>query len=352
MADINRVLRLDANHRLWLEEQPIPVPGAGEVLIRVRANGICGSDLHFFARGTLGPYVVAEPYTPGHEACGEIVALGAGVSGRRVGEAVAIEPGIPCRRCRYCKMGRYNQCPDVRFLSVPGIDGTFRDYVTVPADFAHPMPPGMSWEQGACIEPVAVAVHAVNRARLALGATVAVLGVGPIGLLTVQAALAAGAGQVLALDRQEMRLALAHELGATPVHIAREDPVQAVRALTGGEGADITLETAGHSSATMLAPEITATAGVVVQVGWPEIERVPYKIETILAKELDLRGVNRYANAFPPALSLVGRGAIRVQPIITHRFALEDAPAAFAFAHAHPDQVIKVIVHNEKLPAG
>jgi len=346
VVKVNRALRLDANHRLWIEEQPIPQAGEGEVLVRVRANGICGSDIHFYERGVLGPFVVRQPYTPGHEAAGGIVALGAGVRDRQVGQAVAIEPGIPCRRCRFCKMGRYNQCPQVVFMSVPGVDGTFRDYVTLPADFAHPMPPGMTWEQGACIEPTAVAVHAINRAQIAPGATVAVLGVGPIGLLVVQAALAVGAGKVLALDRQEMRLALAQKLGAIPINIIAEEPLQGVLSRMDGQGVDFTFEAAGHSSATALAPEITATAGVIVQVGWPEIERVPYKVETILAKELDVRGINRYANAFPPALSLVGRGAIRVEPLITHRFPFEEAPAAFAYAHEHPEQVIKVVVMN------
>lgn len=346
MTMVNRALLLDAQHRLWIEERPVPEPAEGEVLVRIRANGICGSDIHFYERGALGPYTVQEPYTPGHEAAGEIVALGQDVTRRRVGQAVCIEPGIPCRRCRYCKMGRYNQCRDVRFLSVPGIDGTFCDYVAVPWDFAHPLPEGMTWEQGAAIEPVAVAVHAVNRARVAPGATVAVLGAGPIGLLVAEAALAAGAGKVLTLDRQASRLAQAAALGAQTVNIATEDALLAVLALTEGEGADYTFEAAGHSSATMLAPEITAMAGVITQVGWPEIERVPYKIETILAKELDLRGVNRYANAFPPAISLVARGAIRVEPIITHRFPLERAPEAFAFAHEHPEQVIKVMVLN------
>lgn len=340
----NRALRLDASHRLWIEALPTPEPAEGEVLVRIRANGICGSDVHFYERGVLGPYVVREPYTPGHEAAGEIVALGPGVTQRHLGQAVAIEPGIPCRRCRYCKAGRYNQCREVVFLSVPGIDGTFRDYVAVPWDFAHPMPEGLSWEQGACVEPVAVAVHAVNRARIAPGATVAVLGVGPIGLLVVEAALAMGAGKVLALDRQPMRLAVAESLGATAIHIGQEDPLEAVLARTDGEGADFTFEAAGHSSATALAPEITATAGVVVQIGWPESEQVPYKVEIVLAKELDVRGINRYANAFGPALALVGRGAIRVEPIITHRFPFAQAPEAFALAHEHPEQVIKVVV--------
>jgi L-iditol 2-dehydrogenase len=233
-------------------------------------------------------------------------------------------------------------------MSVPGIDGTFQDYVTVPWDFAHPLAPGMSWEEGACMEPVAVAVHAVNRGQITAGATVAVIGVGPIGLLTIQAAYAVGAGRVLALDLQASRLAIAERLGATPLNIRDADPLEAVLAQTKGQGADFTFETAGNSQATALAPEITATAGVVVQVGWPETETVPYKIETILAKELDVRGINRYANAFPAAISLVAREAIRVAPIITHRFPFEDAPQAFTTAHEHPDEVIKCLVLNER----
>ncbi|MCX7012021.1 MAG: alcohol dehydrogenase catalytic domain-containing protein [Candidatus Sumerlaeota bacterium] len=182
---VNRKAYLDARHRVEVCREPVPTPGRGEALVAIKANGICGSDIHFYQEGRLGNFVVTRPYLPGHEASGEVVGVGAGVVGVSPGDRVVIEPGIPCGRCPRCRSGRYNLCPEVVFLSAPPVDGTFCDYLSIRADMLHKMPEGMSFEMGALAEPTAVAVHAVNRGAVRYGDTAAILGCGPIGLLTL-----------------------------------------------------------------------------------------------------------------------------------------------------------------------
>ena len=153
MSDLNRMVYLDAEHRLTIREEPIPRPAPGQVLVQVKANGICGSDLHFWREGRLGNFVVTRPYVPGHEASGVVAEVGEGVAGFSAGQPVVIEPGIPCGRCVTCRAGRYNLCRDVVFLSAPPVNGTFCDYIAVRSDALHPMPKGMTFEQGANLSP-------------------------------------------------------------------------------------------------------------------------------------------------------------------------------------------------------
>ncbi|MGQ9631338.1 MAG: NAD(P)-dependent alcohol dehydrogenase [bacterium] len=330
---------------LRVERIDIPKVRDDEVLVRVEANGICGSDVHFFLEGKLGPFVVDRPYIPGHESSGIVVELGKKVRGLRTGDRVVIEPGIACRRCELCKRGRYNLCPDVVFLSAPPVNGTFAEFVAVPSDFVFKIPDSMDIIQGSMIEPTAVGVHAANRAGIQAGMSVAVLGVGPIGLLTLQCARAYGAADVFAVDVVEHRLNLAEELGATQtIDASRVDPVRAILDATGGRGADVVLETAGNVETTRQTVDVAKRGGVVVQVGWPGLSEVPYKLEIIMEKELDVRGINRYANAYPRAIELVSAGRVKVSPLITHKFELDSVKEAFEFVAAKRDNVIKAVV--------
>ncbi|MFW6007500.1 MAG: alcohol dehydrogenase catalytic domain-containing protein, partial [Halanaerobiales bacterium] len=188
-----------------------------EVMIRIRANGICGSDVHFYEKGELGPFKVEEPYVPGHESSGEIIKVGENVKNFTGGDKVVIEPGIPCRKCEHCKTGRYNLCPEVTFLSAPPVNGTLSEYVTIPADFVFKIPEAMSYFEGALVEPTVVGVHSCNRGKITAGMSVAVLGVGPIGLLALQSARAFGATEVIAVDIIQERLEIAQKLGATSI---------------------------------------------------------------------------------------------------------------------------------------
>jgi L-iditol 2-dehydrogenase len=311
------------------------------VLVQVKANGICGSDLHFWREGRLGNYVVSRPYVPGHEASGLVAELGEGVSGFNTGDPVVIEPGIPCGRCGYCRRGRYNLCPDVLFLSAPPINGTFCDFIAVRSDALHRLPAEMSFEQGALAEPAAVGVHAVNRAGACAGKTAVILGCGPIGLMTLQAFKAAGGHRAVCLDPISRRLEKARSLGAD-------------RALSPGEedasladAADMVFETAGSVAATAAAFHYAAPGGRVVQVGWPEKSLVSLNVADLMAKELEHVGVNRYANAFPSAIAWIAGGRIRADEMITHRFGLEQIAEAFRSAYDNRQEVIKAIVLND-----
>ena len=342
MSKVNRMVYLDAEHRLTIKEEPIPRPGPGQVLVQVKANGICGSDIHFWKDGRLGNFVVTRPYVPGHEASGVVAELGEGVVGLSSGDPVVIEPGVPCGRCARCRGGRYNLCPDVVFLSAPPVNGTFCDYVVVRSDALHPMPKGMSFEQGALVEPAAVGVHAVSRAGPCSGKAAVILGCGPIGLMTLQAFKAAGGARAICVDSIPMRLEKALSLGADS-------------ALPLGEGeqslagvADVVFETAGSIAATAAAFGYAARGGRIVQVGWPEKNLVSLNVADLMEKELEHVGVNRYANAFPTAIAWIADGRIRADAMITHRFGLDEIAEAFRCAHEDRQQVIKVIVRNEE----
>ncbi len=340
MALLSRGLFLDAQHNLELRECPVREPGRGELLVGIRANGICGSDVHFFKEGRLGNFVVTEPYIPGHEASGTVVAVGPETKRFKEGDNVVIEPGFPCGQCSFCKSGRYNLCPDVIFLSAPPINGTFCDYVVLPESFAHRMPDGMSFETAAVAEPAAVAVHAVNRACFRNGADGVIVGAGPIGLLTLQAFKAAGGGRTMCVDIAAKRLEIAAKLGADSIVDLSCDSAPR-------NAGDVVFETAGSASASSRLFSMAKPGGTVVQIGWPGGGIVNMDIAEFLDKELDYLGVNRYANAFPAAIGWLADGRIRTEGFISHRFPLSRADEAFRFAADNGGEAVKIIVYND-----
>ena len=335
---VNRAAYLSPDHRFELRHIPVPEPRPGEARVRIVAQGICGSDVHFFTEGRLGNFVVERPYIPGHEACGVIEAVGEGVESVASGDHVAIEPGLPCGRCDLCRKGRYNLCPDVYFLSEPPKDGTFRDMLTIREDGLHPMPEGLSFEAGALAEPLAVGAHGVSFVPSPAGASAIVLGCGPIGLLTMLAFRCAGGGRITAVEPVEARRQRALELGA----------VEAFEPEAAGDcSADAVFVTAGSSAAARQAIRLARPGGTVVQIGWPEANEFPVDVAVLMEKELALRGVNRYANAFPAALAWLADGRIPVDKLITHRFAFEQIEEAFRYVRDHPDEVVKALVLQE-----
>jgi L-iditol 2-dehydrogenase len=342
-----RAAVLHGSRDLRLEDVPEPSPRPDEVLVRISVNGLCGSDIHFYENGRLGPYVVDRPYVPGHEASGTVVQAARDGSGPAAGTRVCIEPGIPCRRCDLCKSGRYNLCTNVVFMSAPPIDGTFRDLVAVTSDFAHPLPDSLDDEAGAFIEPVAVAVQACTRASVHAGSSVAVLGAGPIGLLILLTARAFGATRLLSIDRLPSRLDLARRLGAGAIDgsCAGADVVAQVERFF-GRGADVVFDATGSSIACGLAPLLTARGGCVGLVGWPETSPLAMPVDVIMERELDVHGVNRYCNAYPRAISLLEAGAIDVRPLVSHRFPFDSVREAFSFAVDHRRETVKVLVQN------
>ncbi|MDP2952871.1 MAG: NAD(P)-dependent alcohol dehydrogenase, partial [Chloroflexota bacterium] len=234
---------------LRLEHRPIPLPGPGQVLVRIVAVGICGSDVHFWKDGRIGTRVVERPMILGHECAGEVVALGEGVAAFQVGDRVALEPGIPCGFCPWCRTGRYNLCPQVRFLAAPPTDGALAEYVAHPAALTYKLPAHLSYEEGALLEPLSVGLHAVERAGVRVGDRVLIAGAGPIGLVNLFAAKAHGASQVYLTDIRPHRLELACRLGAEAAIDARETPgvQQKMQEFTEGYGVDIALDCSGSS---------------------------------------------------------------------------------------------------------
>ncbi len=333
---------------LRYEDVPLPVPALDEVLVRIHVNGLCGSDIHFYKSGRVGPFVVDRPYIPGHESSGVIEKTSELRPDLKFGQRVVIEPGIPCMRCELCKSGRYNLCRDVVFMSAPPVNGTFAEYAAVRADFVFPVPDSVSDEEAAFIEPISVAIQACRRSGLKAATTIAIIGAGPIGLTTLLVARAFGAARTILLDIQPRRLELAAQLGADVViDVAKGDPVAAVMAATANLGADYVFDTAGNSTACALSPKLAARGGVVTIVGWSETDTVSFPMNEVLEKELDVRGVNRYCNTFSAAIALLAAGRLNVKPLISHRFPFTDVVKAFDFALHHQAETMKVMVVNE-----
>lgn len=326
---------------LRLEEVPVPFRKDGEVLVRILLNGLCGSDIHFYTEGKLGPFVVDAPYIPGHEAVGEVVE-GPGFA---EGELVVIEPGIPCNHCELCRSGRYNLCADVVFLSAPPINGTFAEYITIDGSMLHRLPEEVSVEEGAMVEPLSVGMHACNRARLKPGSTVAIVGSGPIGLFTMQVARAYGASRVYMTDVFDTRLTKAKELGADGVvNVSTASPTEMIASFTRGRGVDVVFDTSGSSQGAASTPGLAKRGGAIVLVGWPETASFSFPMEMVIEKELDIRGVNRYCNTFDPALALLSSKILSVDGIISQRFPFDRVVEAFEFASEHRGAINKVLI--------
>ncbi|MCS7253698.1 MAG: NAD(P)-dependent alcohol dehydrogenase [Armatimonadota bacterium] len=329
-----------------VEEIEMPsIKSDDEVLIRIRAVGICGSDIHYYREGRIGRFVVTKPHILGHECAGEIVEVGKAVKHLKPGDKVAIEPGVGCRRCKYCHEGRYNLCPDETFMGTPPTGGAFTEYVVWSGDFVYKLPEEVPYEAGALCEPLAVALHAINMSDMKPAATVAVLGCGPIGLALIQAALASGAARVIATDIYPLRLDKAKELGASEVFNAKEvDAVQAILDATGGEGADVVFEAAGSVTAQRQSFSVVKSGGVIVLVGMTAETVTEVPLLDLITREYQVRGILRYANSYPQAVAFTILGKVNLLPIVTHRFPLDSIVEALEVSDTRKDESIKVMI--------
>jgi len=313
-----------------------------EVLIKVRNVGVCGSDCHFYEHGRIGDFVVRSPLVLGHECSGEIVETGSAVRGLSAGDLVTPEPGLPCRRCRFCKTGRYNLCPHVKFMATPPFNGAFCEYLVWPSDFVFKIPEGVSLEEAATVEPLAVGVYSARRGRVQTGDAVAVLGCGPIGLVTMQACAAQGATTMIASDINPSRLAFARSFGA--IAVSPDEFENAVDDVTDGLGADAVFETAGTVATTQQALKVARKGACVVLVGLPPESPMPYDIVGAICKEVDIMGIFRYANCFLPALSLLAAGKVKTSDMITDRFTLDQAEEALKVSLERSSGLVKAMV--------
>ena len=312
------------------EERERPDPGPREVLVAIEAVGICGSDVHYYRHGRIGEYVVEAPLVLGHESAGEVIAVGKGVTEHDPGDRVTLEPGVPCRRCEFCKRGNYNLCPDVTFMATPPDDGAFAEYLVWPADFAYGLPQTVSTRAGALCEPLSVGIQACRRGSVGVGDSVLISGGGPIGLLAMGAARAAGASEVFLGDVVDRKLAFAAERGADRVIDAREgDLAGTVAAATEGRGVDTVIEASGAPQAIRSSVEVVRRGGDVVLIGLPSDGEVPIDVLDIIDDELDLHGSFRYANTYPAAISLLESGAVDIEGLIDFEAGLSGIEDAF-----------------------
>lgn len=320
-----KALLLTAPSRLEFVEAPAPRPAAGEVLVRVRACGICGSDIHGWdgSTGRRRP-----PLIMGHEAAGEIAALGADVSGWQAGDRVTFDSMIYCGACPSCQAGRVNLCENRQVMGVAPAeyrrDGAFAEYVALPARLLYRMPEQLTFPQAAMIEPVAIALHAVQRVKVAPTDTVVVVGSGMIGLFVIQVLRWAGARRIVAVDLEPKRLALARELGATDtIQSDKGDVAAEVARLTGGNGADLAFEVVGISPTLQLAIACLRKGGSAVLVG-NLAPKTDFPLQSVVTREITLYGSCASAGEYPLCLDLISRGVIRVEPMISALVPLAD----------------------------
>ena len=328
-----------------IEEIPRPSPGPDEVLVKIHTVGICGSDVHYYTYGSIGPAVVREPFILGHEVAGTVVELGTGVDGPPVGTRVTVEPGWPCGTCEVCRRGRYNLCKKVRFLGTPPFPGAYCEYVAAQADFVFPIPDEMSFEDASMIEPLAVGLHAVELAGMWPGHTAAVLGEGPIGLFTTRCAKLGGGLTVFGTDLLDHLLDAARDFGAdVTFNASAVDPMTAIMEATDGRGVDVVFETAGAPKTQQQALDLAAAGGTVVLVGICPKQPVPTDVTEARHKELVVKHCRRYCHDFPRSIALVSSGAVDVGRMVTHRFKLDDIAEAFELVKNQRDGVIKAAV--------
>ncbi|MBS4223553.1 NAD(P)-dependent alcohol dehydrogenase [Bacillus sp. FJAT-49682] len=327
----------------------IPVPNADEALIKVYCIGVCGSDIHYYEHGKIGRYEVKEPLILGHELAGEVVEIGERVTNVAVGDRVAVEPGVACGRCGHCKSGRYNLCPDVVFMATPPVDGAWAEYVTIRSDFLFQLPDEMSYEEGALLEPLSVGIHAMMRGKATLADRLFVSGLGPIGLLAIQAAKMVGITEIYASDVVPFRRELAKEMGVeTTIDPLNENVKDQIAELTGGKGVSLVVETSGNERAISDTVKIVNNGGRIVLVGLPTAGEIPFDVNQLIDGEIDVYGVFRYANTYPAAIQVLSRSQINIEKIITHRFALSNIKEAVEIARTEKDTSIKIMIYPNK----
>jgi L-iditol 2-dehydrogenase len=317
-----KVIRLHAPNDLRLHNEPEPEPGPGQALVRVQAVGICGSDLHWFGEAGIGDAKLSQPLVLGHEFAGVISA------GPRQGERVAVDPAVPCHTCEYCLQGNPNLCEHVRFAGHGQEDGALREFIAWPQECLFPLPTALSEADGVMLEPLGVAIHAVDLAHLQTGMSVGVFGCGPIGLLIIQLAQLAGAARVYVTEPLSHRLEVACRQGAIP--------------WIPGQAVDVAFEVAGEEAAVEAAFTAVKPGGRVILAGIPVDDHTSFSASVARRKGLTIKMVRRMKFTYPRAIQLVESGKVDVRSLVTARFPLEQAQQAFT--HAQQREGLKTII--------
>ncbi|MCP3720501.1 NAD(P)-dependent alcohol dehydrogenase [Paraburkholderia sp. CNPSo 3281] len=343
-----KALVLEEARRLSLRDIDLPlVIGPRDVKVRIHTVGVCGSDVHYFTHGRIGPFKVEQPMVLGHEASGTIVEVGAEVGHLKVGDRVCMEPGVPQFDSRATMRGFYNLDPAVRFWATPPVHGCLTPYVVHPAAFTYRLPDNVSFAQGAIVEPLSIGLQAATKAAMKPGDVAVVIGAGTIGAMTALAALAGGASRVILADVVKEKLRhFAGNPAVTTVNAAEDSLEDVVRQVTEDWGADVVFEASGNAKVFDTLLDLVCPGGCAVLVGMPP-GPVALDVVAMQAKEIRLESVFRYANIFPRALALISSGMIDVNPFITRKFAFSDGIKAFEEAAAGRPEDVKIQIEMD-----
>ncbi|KAK4116660.1 GroES-like protein [Canariomyces notabilis] len=340
------------------EERPLPqLKSPHDVLVAVNYTGICGSDVHYWLHGAIGHFVVKDPMVLGHESAGTVVEVGSAVKTLKKGDRIALEPGYPCRRCGDCLSGKYNLCHEMVFAATPPYDGTLTGFWVAPFDFCYKLPDNVSLQEGALIEPLAVAVHIVKQARVQPGQSVVVMGAGPVGLLCAAVAASFGATKVVSVDIVQSKLDFARSFAATHTYLsqrvsAEENARNLIREADLGAGADVVIDASGAEPSIQTSLHVVRMGGTYVQGGMGKAD-INFPIMALCLKEVTARGSFRYGSGdYKLAIELVASGKVDVKKLINGVVAFKDAEEAFK--KVKEGQVIKILIAgpNEKVESG
>lgn len=345
-----QAVRLHGPRDLRVEQVPQPAaPGPGMALLRITAVGVCGSDVHTYQDARIGDTVVATPLTLGHEFAGVVVAVGAdsydgNFTPLLPGTRVAVDPAQPCGRCALCEQGEPNLCQRLHFCGTYPDDGSLSEFMLMPAHTCFPIPDTLDDTTAALLEPLGIALHAVDLAKVRVADSVAILGAGPIGLYILQVARLAGATPIYVVDQFSWRLALAERYGAIPINFRDQDPPAAIAKATGGRGVDVAIEAAWADHSIQWAAEMARLGGRLVLVGIPSVDTLALKHSTARRKGLTIRLSRRMKHVYPRAIKLASSGAVDLAGIVSHHFPLAETPQAYALNDHYADNVVKIMI--------
>ncbi len=348
--DVMLAVRLHGPRDLRVERVPRPdPPGPGQALLRITAVGVCGSDLHTYQDARIGDTVVETPLVLGHEFAAVVEAVGpesydGNFQPLRPGTRVAVDPAQPCGRCEMCEQGHPNLCHRLHFCGTYPDPGSLSEYMLMPAHSCFPIPDAMDDASAALLEPLGIAIHAVDLAKVRVADSAVILGAGPIGLYILQVMRLAGADPIYVIDQFPWRLALAARYGGVPINFRETDPVAAVKEATAGRGVDIAIEAAWADHSIQWAAEMARLGGRLVLVGIPGPDKLEMKHSTARRKGLTIRLSRRMKHVYPRAIKLWASGAVDLTGVVSHRFPLERTPEAYALNEQYADNVVKIVI--------
>ena len=335
--------------KIGMQEFPAPeIREADDVLIKMKVVGVCGSDVHYYTRGKIGSQVVQYPFPVGHEGAGEVVKTGPGVTTVKPGDRVAIEPAMPCGQCDQCLAGRPHTCRKLRFLGCPGqADGCLSEFIVMPEKSCFRIPDSMSYDEAAISEPLAIGLYAVNQSIPLKGATVGILGFGPIGMSVLLSAMAKGAERIYVTDLVDERLLIANQSGAAwtgnPLKTDVMGEIKGIEPLL----LDVVFECCGKQEAIDQAVELLKPGGKLMIIGIPEFERWSFQVDPMRHKEICVQNVRRQNHSLEEALQLMEEKKIDVARMPTHRFPFSKTKEAFDLVTAYRDGVMKAMIDFE-----